>query len=84
MTRFRVFDWLRRRQECGVPCQSCAHQCQIAAINPTGEILDHECHYCLECQVTYWDDQRCPPLVEKRKKREMRQRKAAGVIASDA
>jgi polyferredoxin len=83
ITRFRIFDWLRRRRECGKPCQACAHQCQIAAIKPTGEIIDNECHYCLECQVTYWDDHRCPPLVEKRHKREGRARKAAGVIASD-
>jgi NosR/NirI family transcriptional regulator, nitrous oxide reductase regulator len=83
-TRFRIFDWLRRRVECGTPCQSCGHQCQIAAIKPTGQILDNECHYCLECQVTYWDDRRCPPLVEKRKKRENRENKARGVIASDS
>ncbi len=83
ITRFSIFDWLRRRRECGKPCQVCAHQCQIAAIKPTGEIIDNECHYCLECQVTYWDDRRCPPLVEKRKKREVKERKAQGVIASD-
>lgn len=84
ITRFRIFDWLRRRVECGTPCQSCAHQCQIAAIKPTGEIIDNECHYCLECQVTYWDDHRCPPIVEKRKKREKRTMKSRGVIASDS
>lgn len=83
ITRFRIFDWLRRRRECGKPCQVCAHQCQIAAIKPTGEIIDNECHYCLECQVTYWDDRRCPPLVDKRKKRADRKTKASGVIASD-
>ena len=83
-TRFRVFDWLRRRGECGTPCQSCSHQCQIAAIKPSGEIIDNECHYCLECQVTYWDEHRCPPMVETRKKRERREKKARGVIASDS
>lgn len=82
ITRFRVFDWLRRRPECGKPCESCARNCQIAAIKPTGEIIDHECHYCLECQVTYWDDHRCPPLVERRQKRE--RRKAKAVIARDS
>ena len=84
VTRFRIFDWLRRRSECANPCQSCGHQCQIAAIRPSGEIIDNECHYCLECQVTYWDEHRCPPLVEKRKKRERRESKAGGVIASDS
>jgi len=82
-TRFRIFDWLRRRKECGKPCQSCASQCQISAIKPTGEIIDNECHYCLECQVTYWDDQRCPPLVEKRKRKQDRDRRAQGIITSD-
>ena len=70
VTRFRVFDWLRRRVECGHPCQICAKECQIGAIRPTGEIIDNECHYCLECQVTYWDEHRCPPLVHKRRRRQ--------------
>lgn len=83
-TRFRIFDWLRRRKECGKPCQSCAAQCQISAIKPTGEIIDNECHYCLECQVTYWDDHRCPPLAEKRKRREGRKKRASEHIASDS
>ena len=84
VTRFKVFDWLRRRVECGHPCQTCAHDCQIGAIKPTGEIIDNECHYCLECQVTYWDDHRCPPVVRKRKRRERRFVSADAVIATDA
>jgi NosR/NirI family nitrous oxide reductase transcriptional regulator len=70
--RFRIFDWLRRRKECGRPCQTCARECEVQAIRPTGEIVDTECHYCLDCQVTYWNDQRCPPLVERRKKAEVK------------
>ncbi len=66
----RIFDWLRRRKECGRPCQICAIQCEVQAIRPTGEINPNECHYCLDCQVTYWDDHRCPPLSEKRIRRE--------------
>ncbi len=73
-SRFRIFDWLRRRKECGRPCQICARDCEVQAIRPTGEIIENECHYCLDCQVTYWDENICPPLVEKRKKRERRQR----------
>lgn len=69
-SRFRIFDWLRRRRECGRPCQTCARDCEVRAIRPTGEIIDNECHYCLDCQVTYWDEHKCPPLVERRKKRE--------------
>ncbi len=80
-TRFRVFDWLRRRKECGRPCQTCAAICQISAIKHTGEIIDTECHYCLECQVDYWDDGMCPPLIEKRKKRERRSHRSRQKIA---
>ncbi|HYQ72532.1 MAG TPA: 4Fe-4S binding protein [Gammaproteobacteria bacterium] len=66
----RIFDWLRRRKECGRPCQICAIQCEVQAIRPTGEINPNECHYCLDCQVTYWDDHQCPPLSEKRLRKE--------------
>ena len=80
----RIFQWLRRRKECGRPCQICARQCDVQAIRPTGEINPNECHYCLDCQVTYWDDHSCPPLSEKRIRREKSQAaleriKAAGV-----
>ncbi|MCC7183564.1 MAG: 4Fe-4S binding protein, partial [Rhodocyclaceae bacterium] len=70
--RFRIFDWLRRRKECGRPCQTCASECEVRAIRPTGEIDANECHYCLDCQVTYWNDRRCPPLVERRRRSERR------------
>ena len=66
----RIFDWLRRRKECGRPCQICAIQCEVQAIRPTGEINPNECHYCLDCQVTYWNDHQCPPLSEKRIRRD--------------
>jgi NosR/NirI family nitrous oxide reductase transcriptional regulator len=77
--RFRIFDWLRRRKECGRPCQICAQECEVRAIRETGEINPNECHYCLDCQVTYWNDRRCPPLVDKRRRREksMRARELA-------
>jgi polyferredoxin/Na+-translocating ferredoxin:NAD+ oxidoreductase RnfG subunit len=75
----RIFDWLRRRKECGRPCQICARQCEVQAIRPTGEINPNECHYCLDCQLTYWDDHNCPPLSEKRIRRE-KSRKALDKI----
>lgn len=68
--RFRIFDWLRRHRECGRPCQVCAQECEVQAIKRNGEINPNECHYCLDCQITYWNDHKCPPLVEKRKRRE--------------
>ncbi len=69
-SHFRIFDWLRRRKECGRPCQTCATECPSQAIRPTGEIDANECHYCLDCQVTFWDPYKCPPLVERRKRAE--------------
>jgi hypothetical protein len=68
--KFRIFDWLRRHRECGRPCQICAVECEVQAIKKNGEINPNECHYCLDCQVTYWSEHKCPPLVEKRKRRE--------------
>jgi NosR/NirI family nitrous oxide reductase transcriptional regulator len=68
--RFHLFEWLRRRRECGRPCQICANECEVRAINSIGQINFNECHYCLDCQVTYANDRKCPPLVERRKKRE--------------
>ncbi len=68
--RFRIFDWLRRHRECGRPCQICAQECEVQAIRKNGEINANECHYCLDCQVTYWNDHKCPPVVERRKRRE--------------
>ena len=69
-SKFRIFEWLRRYKECGRPCQICRTDCEVRAIRSTGEINPNECHYCLDCQVTYWNAHRCPPLVEKRKKKE--------------
>ena len=68
--KMRLFDWLRRRNECGSPCQLCAVECEVRAIDKTGHINPNECHYCLDCQVTYWHDHKCPPLIAKLKRKE--------------
>jgi len=68
-TKLRLFDWLKRRKECGNPCQLCAKECEIQAIHPDGHINANECHYCLDCQMTYHNENKCPPLINKRKKR---------------
>lgn len=79
--RFRLFEWwLRRRKECGKPCQVCANRCSVQAIRPTGEINANECHYCLDCQVIYYNDQICLPLIDRRKKRENRTASAASSL----
>jgi NosR/NirI family nitrous oxide reductase transcriptional regulator len=64
--RMRMFDWLKRRKQCGFECQLCAKECTVQAIHPLGQINPNECIYCMQCQVTYWDDHKCPPLIMKR------------------
>ncbi|MAO14077.1 transcriptional regulator NosR [Marinobacter sp.] len=66
-SKLRVFDWLKRRKECGNPCRLCDHECEVQAIHPDGHINYMECHYCLDCQMTYFDDHKCPPLIVKRR-----------------
>ncbi len=75
-SKFRLFDWLKRRKECGDPCQLCAKECEIQAIHPDGRINANECHYCLDCQMTYHNDNKCPPLVNKKKRRAKGKKKA--------
>ncbi|MDO9526675.1 MAG: 4Fe-4S binding protein, partial [Gemmobacter sp.] len=67
--RLRMFDWLKRYKECGNPCQTCAHQCPVQAIHPTGEINPNECINCLHCQVLYRSETQCPVVIKKLKRR---------------
>lgn len=67
-SKVRLFDWLKRRPECGSPCQLCAKECEIQAIHPDGHINHNECHYCLDCQMTYHNETKCPPLILKNKR----------------
>lgn len=67
--RLRMFDWLKRYHECGNPCQTCAHQCPVQAIHPTGEINPNECINCLHCQVLYQSATTCPVVIKKIKRR---------------
>ncbi|MCC5857912.1 MAG: regulatory protein NosR [Ectothiorhodospiraceae bacterium] len=76
--RIRLFDWLKRHKECGTPCQICANECEVQAIHPDGRINANECHYCLDCQVTYWNDRKCPPLIARRKRREKAEKVSSG------
>jgi NosR/NirI family transcriptional regulator, nitrous oxide reductase regulator len=89
--RLTTFRWLKRRPQCGRECHICATRCPVQAIHPTGEINPHECVYCLDCQVQYYDDHTCPPLIKRRKRREafaaaQAQAQAAGAdpLAQDA
>jgi len=70
--RLRMFDWLKRYRECGNPCQRCANECPVQAIRPEGQINVNECIYCMHCQLLYWDDHKCPVMIQRRLKREKR------------
>ena len=66
--KFRIFEWLTRRKECGTPCQTCHHACGINAIEKKGDIDYDECIQCLECIVIINDVTRCSPEIVKTKK----------------
>jgi len=66
--KLRFTDFLKRRKECGSPCNLCSSSCPVQAISSNGEqkgkIIMSECFRCLDCQLEYFDDTRCPPLVK--------------------
>jgi len=70
LDRLHLLNLLKRRPECGSPCHLCERSCPVRAIEPTGKIKTAECFQCLDCQVEYYDDKRCPPLVWAAKLRE--------------
>ena len=80
--RLRMFDWLRRYRECGSPCQRCANDCPVQAIHPEGQINVNECIYCMNCQVLYHDDTRCPHMITVKARREKLARSAGPAAAS--
>lgn len=58
--RYPLFKWLRRRAECGSPCQLCRNKkCDIDAIKQDGAIDYGECIQCLECLVTIESPKQC-------------------------
>ena len=67
--RIRMFDWLKRYRDCGNPCQTCANECPVQAIHPTGEISPNECINCMNCQVLYQSTAKCPVVIRKLKRR---------------
>jgi transcriptional regulator of nitric oxide reductase len=76
--RLHMFQWLKRRHQCGRECHICAVRCPVQAIHPTGAINPNECIHCLKCQRLYFDAFTCPPLITRRKRREER---AAALVA---
>jgi NosR/NirI family transcriptional regulator, nitrous oxide reductase regulator len=82
LDRLHLINLLKRRPECGNPCRLCERSCPVRAIEPTGRIVTAECFQCLDCQVEYYDDKRCPPLVQAAKLRG--ERRPAAVATQNA
>src|SRR5215475_3572259 len=70
LDRLHLVDLLKRRPECGNPCHLCERSCPVRAIEKSGRINTAECFQCLDCQVEYYDDKRCPPLVALARRRD--------------
>ncbi|MBM3506867.1 MAG: 4Fe-4S binding protein [Alphaproteobacteria bacterium] len=70
--RVPMFQWLKRRPQCGAQCRICEADCPVGAIDPSGHINMNECLQCLDCQVDYYDANKCPPLIARKKRKEAR------------
>jgi NosR/NirI family transcriptional regulator, nitrous oxide reductase regulator len=70
LDRLHLVNLLKRRPECGNPCRLCERSCPVRAIEKTGRIITAECFQCLDCQVEYYDDKRCPPLAQAKRRSE--------------
>ncbi len=71
--KLSINEWLLRHKECGAPCHRCAKECMVEAIHPNGKINPNECMQCLHCQTLYYDNHKCPPVIQRRLKRERRE-----------
>ena len=63
--KLKIFDWLRRRPQCGRECRLCEPRCTVGAIDPLGRINPNECVLCLRCQVIFHDPNTCPTLMRR-------------------
>jgi transcriptional regulator of nitric oxide reductase len=70
--KLRRFDWIKRRSECGQPCQRCRSDCAYQAIDKQGAVDYDECFQCQDCVVIYESDTLCVPrILETRESREV-------------
>ncbi len=60
--KLKIFDWLKRRPQCGRECRMCETKCTVGAIDAIGRINPNECVLCLRCQVIMNDTAACPVL----------------------
>jgi hypothetical protein len=79
--RIRMFKWLKRKPQCGTQCRICEVDCPVGAIEPSGQINMNECLQCLDCQVDYYDDEKCLPLIARKKRKDARAEAGIGLGA---
>ncbi|MDR5653526.1 4Fe-4S binding protein [Ruixingdingia sedimenti] len=60
--KLKIFDWLKRRPQCGRECRLCETKCTVGAIDAIGRINPNECVLCMRCQVIMNDAAQCPIL----------------------
>ena len=60
--KLKLFDWLKRRSQCGRECRLCEKLCTVGAIDPIGRINPNECVLCLRCQMVFHDANTCTIL----------------------
>ena len=64
--KFIPFIKLRRYDFCQ-SCKICPRTCKPDAISANGFINSRECLSCLDCQVNFWDEDKCPVLIKRKK-----------------
>lgn len=64
-----------RHNLCGT-CKICGRTCSYQAIKADGRIDSRECLDCLECQVNYWDEHKCPAVIKAKRQTESSETKA--------
>ena len=82
--RMHMFKWLKRKPQCGTQCRICETDCPVGAIEPSGQINMNECLQCLDCQVDYYDNERCPPLIARKKRKDARTEAGIGGVPMPA
>ena len=60
---FRQRSWIKRRDDCGTPCQLCKVKCKYNSIRKSGEIQYSECFQCLDCVTIHNSPTQCVPLI---------------------